>query len=139
MPPAPDLERLLQAAQNGDGEAELIIYEKLFERFHPLVTRELRNYSVLAKEIDLTDFGQQICRNAIAEIKTAYPLTIPNWSLLKVMHFFNNLKWDFIANELTDQAKKGNRNAENFLFDIIRTKLFERISGKNYQQWKART
>lgn len=128
-------EDLIRDARSGDETAKNLFYSNLTERFFQIVTCEIGKYPFLQKEIThLEGTIQEICHEAIEEIKRLCPIDGARWSLIRAMHILHNITEDFIMNILFNHARKGNLEAENQLFSIIRDKLMQWIDSKN---WKA--
>jgi hypothetical protein len=131
-----EIEDLIRAARAGNEKAKADFFSKLDERFFLLVTRKLREeskYSILTKRIDIDEKSHKICQDAITEVKRLYSLSNPEWSLVRAVRVLHNILDDFIANSLIDLAKKGNRDAENLLFSILREKLLIQMAKKNWK------
>ncbi len=125
-----EIKHLVSAANAGDQQAQEEFFTKLFVRFSNLITLELRKYPMLANGISLNKMSNEICQFAIQEVRRLCPLCDPDFSLMQVMSVLHNVLDTVITNTLADLAKKGNRKAENKLFEIIRKKLMERVIKK---------
>lgn len=121
------LESLIKAANGGDREAQQELFDKLAVRFSTLITLELQKYPVLLKESNLEHESRKVSQLAIKEVKTLCSFCNPEFSLIQAMNILRNILDTAITNLLSGLAKKGNNEAENMLFSIIRKKLMERI------------
>ena len=130
-------EDLIREARSGNETAEKLFYSNLIERFLPIVKCEIERCPLIPKEIGCPEgMSREICRKAIEEIKTLCPVDNDQWSLMRAVHILRNITDDFIMNMLVDLARKGNAEAENLLFTIIRKKLIQWIESKS---WKVPT
>jgi len=122
------LEYLISAANAGDKAAQEKFFEKLSVRFSKLITLELRKHPVLKSGINIDKRSHEVCQYAIKEVKKLCPFGTPNFSLIPIMNVLHNILDTVITNLLADLAKKGNLEAENQLFSILRKRLMERIT-----------
>ena len=125
-----EIRHLIGAANAGDKQAQEEFFIKLSVRFSKVITRELRKYPILANGTSLDQKSHEVCQYALKEVKSLCPLGNPNFSLMQVMSVLHNVLDTIITNSLVDLAKKGNPDAENLLFSIIRRRLMERIIKK---------
>ncbi len=125
-----EIRHLISAANAGDKEAQEEFFAKLSVRFSKLITRELQKYPMLANGISLDKKSHEVCQYAMSEVKILCPLCNPNFSLMQVMNVLHNVLDTIITNSMVALAKKGNREAENLLFMILRKRLIERIIKK---------
>jgi len=130
-------ENLIAAANAGDESAQEEFYSKLSVRFFRVITRELQKYPILKDGINLEQKSQEVCQYAIDEVKKLCPLRNPGFSLMQVMNVLHNILDTVVTNALADLAKRGNKEAENLLFDIIRKKLLERIMRRKGRNARA--
>lgn len=125
-----EIKHLISAANAGDKKAQEEFFAKLSVRFSKLITRELRKHSILANGTSLDNKSYEVCQYAITEVRRLCPLSNSDFSLMQVMNVLHNILDTVITNSLADLAKKGDPEAENLLFSIIRKKLMERIIKK---------
>lgn len=126
-------EKLLSDNLAGNEPAQEKFFLKLSERFLHLIKRKVMGDPRLARRVHCAKIGPEICEKAIAKIKRICPLTDSGWSLKRAINVFHNVVDDHIANSLTELAKKGDSEAENMLFEIIRKKLIERVAFKRWR------
>jgi len=125
-----EIRHLITTANAGDKQAQEEFFSKLSVRFSKLITRELRKYPMLANGVSLDNKSHEVCQFALSEVKRLCPLCNPNFSLMQVMNVLHNVLDTVITNSMVDLAKKGNQEAENLLFTILRKRLMERIIKK---------
>jgi hypothetical protein len=125
-----EVEQIIQAAKSGDPHAQQKIFSLLHVRFLPIVTRRLQISRTAADPGEINLLASGFCSSAVQKINDICPTTHTRWSMVRLMSIFNNLLDDYILNLLTEKAKKGNREAENRLFEILRVKLIERTAMK---------
>ena len=125
-----EIRHLISAANSGDKQAQEEFFTKLSVRFSKLITRELRKYPMLLNGVSLDKKCNEVCQYAMSEVKRLCPICNPNFSLMKVMNVLHNVLDTVVSNSLVALAKKGNMEAENLLFTILRDKLMERIIKK---------
>jgi|GEM_PF-3124643 len=125
-----EIKHLVSSASAGDQQAQEEFFSKLSVRFSKLITLELRKYPMLANGVSLDKKSDEVCQYAIEEVRRLCPLCNPNFSLMQVMKVLHNVLDTIITNSMVALAKKGDREAENVLFAILRKKLMERIIKK---------
>ena len=130
MVQALNVEEILTAARNGDKEAESELFAKLFVRFLPIVSRDIRMHSVLHDKFDIDTKCREICEQAISEVKRLYPVHSEKFLLKRAVLVLHNVVDDFITDTLYYLAKEGNKEAESFLFSLLRKKLFVYLRSK---------
>ncbi len=126
------LEHLICAAKTGDKKAQEDFFKNLTVRFSALITRELRSYPILTNYINLDEKSQEVCHHAINEVKKLCPLSNSNFSIVQAGNVLHNILDTFVTNALVELAKKGDKEAEELLFSILRKKLIERITKKRW-------
>jgi len=132
-----DTEKLIQKARSGNNEAKNRFYDRLNERFLPVIKCELKRYAILQKGIpDIEKTNVDICCKAIDEIKKICPIDGRNWSLKRAVHVLHNITDDYIVNTLVPLAKNGDAEAENLLFVLIRNKLLQWMERKSWKTSK---
>lgn len=128
------IEELIIAARNGNKQAEEEFFSKLTVRFLSVITREIRNYSSLTKQLNVAEESNAICDFAISEVKRLFPIGHPRFSIVWAVNVLHNVIDNFITNSLVDIAKEGDPDAEDQLFSLIRKKLMERINRKRWSE-----
>jgi hypothetical protein len=128
------VEDILQAAQQGDPQANSEIYSELFARFLPIVSLNIQKYTVLTQKVDAEEKCREVCQTAISAIKKLYPLHSKKFSVKRAVAVLHNVIDDFIADALYLLAKEGDRKAEESLFDLLRKKLMIYVKSR---LWKG--
>ena len=128
-----DIKHIITAARGGDRSAEKEFFSILCVRFLPVIKLELQKYPVVVKDIDLEERTEEICSQSFEEIRKKYLISNSEWNLAHTLSYLHNCIDDFVANSLTELAKKGNINAESSLFLIIRKKLMEWVDKKRWR------
>lgn len=124
------LEHLLYQAKSGDEQAAAELYEKLAVRFAVLIAKELQRHAIVRNAIRMNEATADICQQAIQKIKQLCPLNSPQWSFQRATRVLHNLVDDFIMNTLAQMAQKGDQEAEELLFRMLRPKLMEHVNKK---------
>jgi len=125
-----EIKHLISAANAGDKQAQEEFFAKLSVRFSKLITRELRKYPMLANGVSLDKKSYEVCQYAMNEVRKLCPISNPDFSFIHVINVLHNVLDTIISNSLVELAKKGDSEAENLLFSIIRKRLMERIIKK---------
>lgn len=120
---------MLKKAMRGDKAAEKEILQQLSARFCTVTTHILKTHPILAKH-EQKKHTTQIIEKTIAIIKEKYSPVDGKFNLMSCSIVLRNCIDEFIANELTELARAGNKQAEEALFSLLRDKLMVQINRK---------